>query len=283
MGNTLGNTEQMRGECLECLGNTVYILNSTILGHHEFKQTILSKSQRIKDLKQMEVALKETAKLNTEKLRKKMIQDGVKNLEKRRAEIETYKLKVVELKLWKRKWQTRQRSLQLKKRKRKEKIVQRREWINEQISKGYMHKSCKVLVHTRAKFPFEPGFDMESSRKRMKKSISDDNLACLIRGVHIDKNGLVYPCKKRTDIEPKNNKKVISSPQISLRSNSVIEASSIIAESQPQIITEEPIFTITEDGTLLQVGWINLCSFHIKILFSLEMTQSFTDDKKVLW
>ena len=253
MGNNSGNTLGMRGECLECLGNTVYVLNSTILGHHEFKQAILSKSQRIKDLKQMEVALKETAKLNTEKLRKKMIQDGVKNLEKRRAEIETYKLKVVELKLWKRKWQTRQRSLQLKKRKRKEKIVQRREWINEQISKGYMHKSCKVLVHTRAKFPFEPGFDMESSRKRMKKSISDDNLACLIRGVHIDKNGLVYPCKKRTDIEPKNNKKVISSPQISLRSNSVIEASSIIAESQPQIITEEPIFTITEDGTLLQV------------------------------
>ena len=247
----LGNAWRMLGEILE---NAVYILNSTILGHHEFKQTILSKSQRIKDLKQMEVSLKETAKLNTEKLRKKMIQDGVKNLEKRRAEIETYKLKVVELKLWKRKWQTRQRSLQLKKRKRKEKIVKRREWINEQISKGYMHKSCKVLVHTRAKFPFEPGFDMESSRKRMKKSISDDNLACLIRGVHIDKNGLVYPCKKRTDIEPKNNKKVISSPQISLGPNSVIEASSMIAENQPQIITEEPIFTITEDGTLLQVG-----------------------------
>ena len=247
----LGNAWRMLGEILE---NAVYILDSTILGHHEFKQTILSKSQRIKDLKQMEASLKETAKLNTEKLRKKMIQDGVKNLEKRRAEIETYKLKVVELKLWKRKWQTRQRSLQLKKRKRKEKIVKRREWINEQISKGYMHKSCKVLVHTRAKFPFEPGFDMESSRKRMKKSISDDNLACLIRGVHIDKNGLVYPCKKRTDIEPKNNKKVISSPQISLGPNSVIEASSMIAENQPQIITEEPIFTITEDGTLLQVG-----------------------------
>ena len=250
-GNTMGNTGGIpRG----MLGEGSVYSQFTILGHHEFKQTILSKSQRIKDLKQMEVALKETAKLNTEKLRKKMIQDGVKNLEKRRAEIETYKLKVVELKLWKRKWQTRQRSLQLKKRKRKEKNDQRREWINEQISKGYMHKSCKVLVHSRAKFPFEPGFDMESSRKRMKKSISDDNLACLIRGVHIDKNGLVYPCKKRTDIEPKNNKKVISSPQISLRSNSVIEASSIIAENQPQIITEEPIFTITEDGTLLQVG-----------------------------
>ena len=58
----------------------------------------------------------------------------------------------------------------------------RREWINEQISKGYMHKSCKVLIHSRAKFPFEPGFDIETTRKRMKKSIPEDNLACLIRG-----------------------------------------------------------------------------------------------------
>ena len=72
------------------LGEGTVYSQFTILGHHEFKQTILSKSQRIKDLKQMEVTLKETAKLNTEKLRKKMIQDGVKNLEKRRAEIETY-------------------------------------------------------------------------------------------------------------------------------------------------------------------------------------------------
>merc|ERR1712029_1248882 len=70
-------------------------------GHHEFKQNILSNNQKIKELKQMENALKETARLNTEKLRKKMIQDGEKNLEKRRAEIETLKLKVVELKLWK--------------------------------------------------------------------------------------------------------------------------------------------------------------------------------------
>ena len=115
-GNTLGSAWRMLGEMI---GEGSVYSQFTILGHHEFKQTILSKSQRIKDLKQMEVALKETAKLNTEKLRKKMIQDGAKNLEKRRAEIETYKLKVVELKLWKRKWQTRQRSLQLKKRKRK--------------------------------------------------------------------------------------------------------------------------------------------------------------------
>merc|ERR1712173_358728 len=63
-------------------------------GHHEFKQTVMSNEHRIKELKEMESTLKETAKFNTEKLRKKMIQEGEKNLEKRRAEIETYKLKV---------------------------------------------------------------------------------------------------------------------------------------------------------------------------------------------
>ena len=68
----------------------------------------MSNDHRIKELREMESTLKETAKSNTEKLRKKLIQEGEKNLEKRRADIETYKLKVVELKLWKRKWQTRQ-------------------------------------------------------------------------------------------------------------------------------------------------------------------------------
>ena len=163
---------------------TVYHFNFTIfdLGHHEFKQNSISNGLRIKELRQLESSLKETAKSNTEKLRKKMILEGEKNLEKRRAEIETYKLKVVELKLWKRKWQTRQRSLQLKKKKKTEKMENRRQWISDQISKGFMHKSCKVLVHSRAKFPFEPGFDVASSRKRIKKSIPENNLACLIRG-----------------------------------------------------------------------------------------------------
>ena len=111
----------------------------------------------------------------------------------------------------------------------------RRDWINDQISKGYMHKSCKVLIHSRAKFPFESGFDIESTRKRMKKSIPEDNLACLIRGVHVDKNGLVYPCKRRIDYsESKLTKKVISSqptePLPSVSTATVLEAPAIIGK-----------------------------------------------------
>ena len=43
-----------------------------------------------------------------------------------------------------------------------------------------MHKSCKVLVHSRAKFPFEDGFVCTS--KRLKKAAIDDNTAPLIKG-----------------------------------------------------------------------------------------------------
>ena len=51
----------------------------------------------------------------------------------------------MELKLWKRNWQSKQRSLERQKKIRKQKMDKRRIWIQEQIDKGYMHKSCKVL------------------------------------------------------------------------------------------------------------------------------------------
>ena len=86
----------------------------------------------------------------------------------------------MELKLWKRNWQSKQRSLERQKKLRKLKLDKRRVWIQEQIDKGYMHKSCKVLVHSRAKFPFEDGFVCTS--KRLKKAAVDDNTAPLIKG-----------------------------------------------------------------------------------------------------
>lgn len=196
-------------------------------GHHEFRQTVINSSQRLRELKSLEPTLKESAKSNTEKIRKKMIQDGDKLLQKRKAEIETYKLKVVELKLWKRKWQTRQRSLEQKKRKRKEKMEKRRIWINDQIKKGFMHKSCKVLVHSRAKFPFEIGFE-----KRKGKKSSEDNLASQIRGVHIGPNGLVYPYKKKMEETKKKQKKL----EFETNPNSILL-------EQPQTT----VFTLTDD------------------------------------
>ena len=102
----------------------------------------------------------------------------------------------VELKLWKRNWQSKQRSLERQKKMRKAKIDKRRSWIQDQIDKGFMHKSCKVLVHSRAKFPFEEGF--VCNQKRLKKSISEENQAPLIKGKHllvcelISQNILVY-------------------------------------------------------------------------------------------
>ena len=90
---------------------------------------------------------------------------------------------LVELKLWKRNWQSKQRSLERQKKLRKLKLDKRRVWIQEQIDKGYMHKSCKVLVHSRAKFPFEDGFVCTS--KRLKKAATDDNTAPLIKGMYV--------------------------------------------------------------------------------------------------
>ena len=89
----------------------------------------------------------------------------------------------MELKLWKRNWQSKQRSLERQKKLRKLKLDKRRVWIQEQIDKGYMHKSCKVLVHSRAKFPFEDGFVCTS--KRLKKAATDDNTAPLIKGMYV--------------------------------------------------------------------------------------------------
>ena len=54
-----------------------------------------------------------------------------------------------------------------------------------------------ILVHSRAKFPFEEGF--VCTNKRLKKSIPEENQAPLIKGVFVAKNGLVYPCKKKTE------------------------------------------------------------------------------------
>ena len=68
-----------------------------------------------------------------DRVRQKLVEEGEKNLEKKRAEIETYKLKVVELRLWKKKYQGRLRNNEMKKRKRKSKMDARRQWIKEQI------------------------------------------------------------------------------------------------------------------------------------------------------
>ena len=71
---------------------------------------------------------------------------------------------------------------------------------------------------------------------------------CYYSSVHVDKNGLVYPYKKKMDDEPKQNKKVITRPAAAVEVANIIETPII---TDQQIITE-PIFTITEDGTLLQ-------------------------------
>ena len=109
-------------------------------------------------------------------------------MEKKQAEIETYKLKVVELRLWKKKWQSRIRNNELKKRKRKEKLDKRRKWIKEQIEKGYMHKSCTILVHSRAKFPFEPGFEPVKKRGIKKSDLENnpENMSPFIKGMKYD-------------------------------------------------------------------------------------------------
>ena len=101
----------------------------------------------------------------------------------------------MELKLWKRNWQSKQRSLERQKKLRKLKLDKRRVWIQEQIDKGYMHKSCKVLVHSRAKFPFEDGFVCTS--KRLKKAATDDNTAPLIKGMYVVLNQKYFLNKYR--------------------------------------------------------------------------------------
>ena len=174
----------------------IFDLNS----HHEFQKRVRKIRTELEDLEQMAPELKKNNKVRVKRVREKMIEEGEKNVEKKQAEIETYKLKVVELRLWKKKWQGKCRNNELKKRKRKEKNDKRRAWIKEQIEKGYMHKSCTILIHSRAKFPNEPGFEpIKKPRGINKKFASADNLCPLIKGVHIGKNGMVYPFKKRVE------------------------------------------------------------------------------------
>ena len=189
------------------------------------------------------------ANLLIDRVRQKLIEEGDKNLEKKRSEIETYKLKVVELRLWKKKWQSRLRNNEMKKRKRKSKMDARRAWIKEQIEKGYMHKSCTILVHSRAKFPFEPGFEPLKSKKSGKKSgqsaENPDNLCPFIKGVHVGKNGLVYPYKKRVENGPKMAKNRPNKPKLD-------EDEPLNVVQETPIITTEPIFTIINNPTVVQ-------------------------------
>lgn len=141
--------------------------------------------------------MKEMSKNKVDIVRRRMIQEGDAKVEKLQSDLEMYKLKVIELRLWKTKWRNQQRSNESKKRLLKEKLEKRRAFINDQIQKGYMHKTCKVLIHSRAKFPFEEGFD-QNNLKRTRRGFPEDNLSYLIKGTFLAKDGRVYPCKKKT-------------------------------------------------------------------------------------
>ena len=219
-------------------------------GYHELKQFVDGTTQRITELKFLEPSLKDAAKSNVNKLRDRLVAEGVKNVEKKKSEIETYKLKVVELKLWRRNFLNKQRAATTKKKRRKEKLDIRRQWIEEQIQKGYMHKSCKILIHSRAKFPFEPGF--EQSKRKIRKSFPADNEAYLIRGVHLGKDGVVYPFKRKSDM-PGNNTRSGKSYDLSKSSSPNDIRQNELQETeirQPQLI--EQVAVIAEDGTILQ-------------------------------
>ncbi len=202
---------------LDPVGETYPLVIFNAQGQSNLRQAILSKSLRLRELQGVEPELKETLKNTSERWRQKQIEDGEKMKSKKESELESYKLKVVELKLWKRKWQTQQRSLEVKKKKQLAKVEKRREWIAEQIKKGYMHKSCKVLIHSRSKFPFEPGFEVKPAAQAVDEPVpavpgGSDNQAHLIKGVHVGQNGMVYPYKKTnvedcTDLPPASNAK----------------------------------------------------------------------------
>jgi hypothetical protein len=215
-----------------------------VKGYHNWRQSVLKTRAELENLRKNESKLKAMSNTKQDQARKKSIQDGVKNLERRKKSIEMYKLKVVELRLWKKKWQSRQRTLDAKKRKRKEKFDTRRVWIKDQIDKGYMHKSCKVLLHSRSKFPFEAGF--EAAGKRPRKGIPEDNLATLIKGVHVAKNGLVFPSKKRPAISDHQAKTKTSNKKVPAKIKQPPEQPQQIIETtivdSQQLI--EPIFTI---------------------------------------
>ncbi len=211
----------------------IFDLNS----HHEFQKRVRKIRTELEDLEQMAPELKRNNKVRVKRVREKMIEEGEKNVEKKKAEIETYKLKVVELRLWKKKWQGKCRNNELKKRKRKEKNDKRRAWIKEQIEKGYMHKSCTILIHSRAKFPNEPGFEpIKKPRGINKKFASEDNLCPLIKGVHIGKNGLVYPFKKRVE-STQQNSTPSKPPKVPKRSKVQLPE----AEPEPEPIRDDDI------------------------------------------
>ena len=63
-------------------------------GHLRLKSTLKSANDERVKLQKMEPTMKLIAKSKTDKVRKKMIDEGNKNLQKRREEIEQYKLKI---------------------------------------------------------------------------------------------------------------------------------------------------------------------------------------------
>lgn len=253
-------------------------------GHQEFKQSIVSTSQRIKELRSLEPTLKESAKSEKLRVRQKMVLEGEKNLQKRQADIESYKLKVVELKLWKRKWVTKQRSLRIKTLKRKEKVAKRRQWINEQIDKGFMHKSCKVLIHSRAKFPFESGFEAAPAaagkNNKNKKLNTTDNQAALISGVHVASNGMVYPCKKSNDQQSfKKTKKKDQNQQPALEQ----QQQEVLMNGEIQVMDNEEQhyvqFAFTdEDGNLLHAQDATEVYIHDNFITGSEVMATTADD-----
>ncbi len=116
-------------------------------------------------------------------------EQGRAQLESKIKSIDLLKLKLTELRLWKKQWTSRQGAKKTKRKRRKEFLDKRRAWIKEQIELGHMDKSCRILVYTKHKLPFEPGFVAS-------KIIADDNVAALIKGVHVSASGKVFPYKK---------------------------------------------------------------------------------------
>lgn len=148
-----------------------------------------------------------------------------------------------------------------------------------------MHKSCKVLVHSRAKFPFEDGFVCTS--KRLKKAATDDNTAPLIKGMYvvlnqkyflnkylnhhyqnltlhfkgvcIAKNGMVYPCRRKiknpSKKAPTTKQTFKNVPNSSSDVIIPIHVQDEIEQQQP-IIEQfvEPIFTIVSPNQEYVIG-----------------------------
>ena len=247
------------------LGNVDPIVIFDLNSHHEFQKRVRKIRTEVEELEQMAPDLKKNNKVRVKRVREKMIEEGEKNVEKKKADIEMYKLKIVELRLWKKKWQAKVRNNGLKKRKRKEKMDKRRAWIKEQIEKGYMHKSCTILIHSRAKFPYESGFEPSKKPRGLTKKFAatPDNLCPFIKGVHLGKNGLVYPVKKRLEKPststfppppsapklPKPKRKIEVEPKEPIENSDEVEEQSPMNLPAPIV---EPIFTLINPQDILQ-------------------------------